>query len=181
MYVAKKKRKESIVEYILYMMQVLDTIRVFDLNKRHIEDKLLPEYNLSQKEIQEVKEWYFGLIEQMKEEGKYNNGMVQSIQNTINEVNELHLWLLNSDDYSNYKKIFENVMSYLIEFKLKTKEDSINDIDLAIKLVYSFVLLKMKNKAISNETENAVKEVSVFLNKLSKYFVEYENGNISVV
>ncbi|PLX22340.1 MAG: hypothetical protein C0599_06570 [Salinivirgaceae bacterium] len=181
MYVAKKKRKENIVEFIIYMLQVQDTIRAFGLNKPEIERKLLPSYNVSEKELEELREWYFGLVDQLISENKQKNGIVQSILNTINEVNELHLWLLDSSDHANYSQIFENIRPSLIEYKIKTKVGSENDIQLAINLIYSFVLLKMKGEEISDETSKAVKEISLFLNKLARYFVDYENGNIQVV
>jgi hypothetical protein len=181
MFVAKKKRKENIVEYILYMFQVQDTIRAFGFNKSHIEEKLLPGYNLPQEDLEQVKSWYFGLVDQLKEEDKRTNGVLQFVQNILDEVNEFHLWLLNSEKYTGYLNSFKNIKPYINEFNSKAKINLNHDIELAINLVYSFVLMKMRKDEVSKETENAVKEVSLFLNKLSQYFVEYENGKISVV
>jgi flagellin-specific chaperone FliS len=181
MFVARKKRKENVIEYIIYMFQIQDVIRAYGLSKGSIESNLLTEYKVSSEEdLLELKEWYFGIIDQLVRENKQDNGILQTVQNIINDVNELHLWLINSPDYKNYRQLFEKVQPYLLEYKVKLKGKSSNDIELAIDLMYNYVLLKMKRHQISEETQLAVQEVSNFLNKLARFYVQYENGEIQI-
>lgn len=181
MYVAKKKRRESIIEYIIYMYQIQDTIRAYELDKNRIKHELLPKYQLSPMQFNEVFDWYLGLIKQMINENKSANGDIQTLVNTINEVNELHLWLLDSKEYKDYQIIYEKVKPVLAEFSLRLKSKYLNDIELATRMLYSIVLIKMKGVVLMEDTTNAIKEIAPLFNRLSYYFIEYERGNIQIV
>ena len=62
--------------------------------------------------------------------------------------------------------------------ELKQKNPAaINDVQVAIDGIYGYLLLKIQNKAITDETKNAVKRLSQWLSHLSKLFKDFESGD----
>ena len=74
MIIAQKKRKENIVEYLLYMWQVEDLIRAAGVSPEGIEQLLLPRYDVDEEKRAEIRSWYLELIEMMRTEGKVQSG-----------------------------------------------------------------------------------------------------------
>jgi len=66
MYIASKKRKENIAEYLLYMWQIEDLIRANGLDLDKIKSNVIDKYQLSEPQIKEMTEWYESLIDMMR-------------------------------------------------------------------------------------------------------------------
>ena len=75
MFVAYQKKKENICESFLYMFQIEDIIRACKLNRQTIEQILLPKYPSEPAVQTDVRQWYFGLADQMEEEHIEQSGM----------------------------------------------------------------------------------------------------------
>ena len=63
MLVAKQKRKENIAEYILYLYQVEDLIRAFQLDMDIIENQLVSRYDAGEEtktgnQLTGIKTWF---------------------------------------------------------------------------------------------------------------------------
>ena len=54
MLIEQQKRKENIVEYILYLVQIEDLIRAFQFNIINIEKQLVSQYQVDEKTKQEI-------------------------------------------------------------------------------------------------------------------------------
>ena len=96
MIIARKKRKENIAEYILYMYQVEDLIRAFHSDMELIENHLVKSYKADEKTSEEITAWYGNLVAMMHKEGIRENGHLQFISNLLDEVNVVHLKLLST-------------------------------------------------------------------------------------
>ena len=177
MLVANKKRKENIVEYILYMYQVENLIRAFNLDVELIEARLIPSYQVDEKKRSEIIFWYKNLVAMMEKEGIQEEGHFRFLQNLIVDVNEIHIKLMNSEVDKVYPQIFHSVAGLINELKEKNNRAK-NDIELCLDTIYGFLLLKMQNKEISAETEDAVKRLSSWMSALSKLFKDYESGDL---
>lgn len=177
MLVANKKRKENIVEYILYMYQVENLIRAFNLDVKLIETRLIPSYQVDEKTKSEIIFWYKNLVAMMEKEGIQEEGHFRFLQNLIVDVNEIHIKLMNSEVDKVYPQIFHSVAGLTNELKEKNNQAK-NDIELCLDTIYGFLLLKMQNKEISAETEDAVKRLSSWMSALSKLYKDYESGDL---
>ena len=62
MLVAQQKRKENIAEYILYLYQVEDLIRAFQLDMNLINEKLVASYRVDEKTSKDISAWYENLV-----------------------------------------------------------------------------------------------------------------------
>lgn len=177
MLVAQHKRKENIAEYILYLYQVEDLIRAFQLDMDLLNKKLIAGYDVDDKTRKEIYDWYENLVLMMEKEGKQKKGHLQFIINLVGELNEFHHRLMKTELDKMYIPIYQAVAGLLSELKQKNP-DAINDIQVAIDGVYGYLLLKIQKKEISEDTEEAVKRLSHWLAHLSKDFREYEKGDL---
>ncbi|MBN1986608.1 MAG: DUF4924 family protein [Prolixibacteraceae bacterium] len=177
MLIAKQKRKENIAEYILYLYQVEDLIRAFRLDMNLIEKQLVKSYRADENTSKEITDWYSNLVIMMDKEGIREHGHLQFLVNLIDDVNQVHLKLMETGVDSIYVTTFQSVAGLITELKQKNKEAQ-NDVDLSITAIYGFLLLKMQKKAISDETSDAIKRISQWLGLLSKMYKKYEEGDL---
>jgi len=177
MQVAKQKRKENIVEYVLYLYQVEDLIRAFQFDIDLIQNKLVVNYQADEKTSVEIADWYNNLVVMMGKEGIREKGHLQFLTNLINDINEFHIKLMEVGTEKVYVQNFKSVAGLIAELKQKNKIAK-NDIQLGLDTVYGFLLLKMKKTEISAETESAVKQLSKWLGILSKLYKDFETGDL---
>ncbi len=179
MLIAKQKRKENIAEYILYLYQIEDLIRAFKLDMNLIENQLVEKYDVDENTSKEITDWYSNLVIMMDKEGKREHGHLQFLTNLINDVDQVHLKLLETGVDKMYVNTFQSVAGLVTELKQKNKEAK-NDVDLAITAIYGFLLLKIQQKSISAETTDAIKRISNWLSYLSKLYKQFEEGDLDM-
>ena len=180
MFVAFQKKKENICEYLLYMFQIEDIIRACKLDRPTIEKLLLPKYPSEPAVQAEVRQWYFGLTDQMEEERIQQSGHLISLTNKINEVFDFHLYLLNTPKEVAYQMQFAKVEPVLAELRQKQNATQLNDLQLALNAVYGFTILRLKGSQVSKATAAAISSLVVWFNALSAKFKEYETGEMKL-
>lgn len=178
MIIAKQKKEENIVEYLLYMWQIEDILRAYKLDIEKLDEVIVSQYQQDENTKKEIREWYDNLIQMMKLEHLEESGHLQININLVNDLNDLHIELLQNPQEIQYNALFFKTLPFLVEFrdKLKAGEET-NDIQLSLHSLYAILLLKLQKKEISKDTEVAVKQISSFLAVLSqkyKYWLEEE-------
>ncbi len=179
MLIARKKRKENIAEYILYLYQVEDLIRAFQLDMDLINSKLVASYRADENTSREISEWYENLVVMMEKEGKQEAGHLQFLDNLVNDLHEFHLRVLAEEADALYPSIFKSVAGIVTELKQKNPNAS-SDVQVAIDGIYGYLLLKMQKKEVSAETSDAVKRLSSWFSHLSKLYRDYESGDLQL-
>jgi len=177
MLTAQQKRKENIVEYILYLYQVEDLIRAFQLNVTNIENQLVSQYQVDEETRQKIADWYKNLVVMMDKEGIREKGHFQFLINLINELNEFHLKLMKDGINKEYLIEFQSISGLITELNLKSNSVK-NDLQTSLDAIYGFLLLKMQQKEITTETTEAIKRLSGWLSILSKLFIDFESGDL---
>ena len=179
MYIARKMRKENIAEYILYMFQVEDLIRAFNLDMQLISDHLIKRYDLGDQQLEEVSAWYSNLAAMMEKEGVRHSGHLQFLVNHINDLNEFHLRILNDDLIADYSALYKTNIGLINEFRLKGNA-SANDVETCINAVYGYLLLKIQKKEITEQTTDAIKRFATLLGRLSGLYKDFESGDLEL-
>ncbi len=179
MLIAQKKRKENIAEYILYLYQVEDLIRAFNLDMEIINEKLVKRYRADVKTTAEISAWYKNLVLMMEKEGRQESGHLQFLQNLTGDMNELHLRLLETETDAGYSASFKSVAGLINELRQKNP-NSKGDVQVAMDGVYGYLLLKIKQQEISEETHLAIKSLSRWLAHLSQMYKDYESGDLEL-
>jgi len=173
MIAAQQKRKENIVEYILYIYQIEDFIRALQFNISNIEMQLVSQYQVDDKTRIEILDWYKNLVVMMEKEGIREKGHLQFLVNQINDLNEFHLKLMETEINKEYVHVFQSISGLITELNQKNKSVK-NDLQISIDAIYGFLLLKMQQKEITNETIEALKRLSSWLGLLSKLYKDFE-------
>jgi len=174
---ASKKRKENIAEYILYLYQVEDLIRAFDMDIELIRERLIPAYSADEVTAGKISDWYKNMIVMMEKEGKKEKGHLQFLSNLIADLNEFHIKLRETDIDKNYNSVFNAISGLLTELQQKNP-DADSDVQIALDGVYGYLILKIRKREISNSTEEAIKRLSQWLGYLSVLYSDFEKGKL---
>lgn len=180
MIIAQQKKKENIAEYILYMWQIEDLIRAYKLDITEIEKNIVQRFEQPDSVKKEITNWYAGLIDLMKEEQKVESGHLQFIQNSINDLYDVHLFLLKSPDHLDYIDAYNKAKEGITELMNKSKGAIENEIEACFNGLYGLLMLRLQQKTISPETISALSAVSQLISILIKKHKMIDEGKIEL-
>ncbi len=180
MIIAKQKKKENIAEYILYMWQIEDLIRAYNLDIDDINKNIVQKFERTDSEKKEIKNWYEGLIDLMKEEKLEKSGHLQFMRNTVNDINELHIQLIKSPEQLDYIEAYNKAKPGIEELMNKSKGEVENEVEACFNGLYGLLMLRFQKKAISPETVSAMSTISQLISLLSQKHKLYEDGKIEL-
>jgi len=181
MLIAKAKRKENIVEYILYMYQIEDIIRSLNLELGLIESRVINNFDQTIEVKVRIKEWYAGLIKEMKANNLERSGHIPQLKSLVKELQELHTSLLTTFQDKEYQKLYNQAREELIMLVKRSGGAQLeNEIDVALNGMYGLLILKLKKEEISKSTMDAMKKVSKMLAHLAYQFKRQEEGDLKI-
>ena len=197
MIIAKRKRKENIAEYLLYMWQVEDIIRAFGCSLPAIEKNYISKFDYTDEQKEEETDWYGNLVRMMNAEGKREQGHLQINQVVMDDLVDLHKRLLDSNRYPFYSAEYYKVLPFIVEIRSKNKRaeskikeegsteaplieanENESEIETCFDVLYGIMLLRLQKKPITPETEHAVKEITTFIGMLSDYYQQDKEGKL---
>lgn len=171
MLIARDKKKNNIAEYILYMWQLEDLFRALHLNIDEVDKSIVQNYKVDDATKKQIYDWYDNLINMMNKENLTKSGHLQVIMNTVNELTELHFYLMQKLHDNRYNQIVSMAVSSLIEFRGRSKVgNDVSDVELALNALYGNLLLKLQHKEISPQTTLAMESFSRMLAYLSTVY-----------
>lgn len=177
MLIARGKKTENIVEYLLYMWQIEDLIRALNLNLDEIQRVIIDQYDQPEPVKQEIRDWYESLIDMMKTEQVEKGGHLQLNQNVIMELEELHRQLLAAPKEQFYGMNFHKILPFIVELRAKSDNKSKGEIETCVNFMYGVLLLRLQKKSVSDETQAASQQIGGFLRMLAtKYKQDKETG-----
>lgn len=177
MLTARQKRKENIAEYLLYMFQVEDIIRAFNLDLEHIEKNLVDKFEVRDEVRKEMVDWYANLVLMMEKEHLRQSGHFQFLKNLIDEVERFHRKLLETAVDPGYGVVYRSVAALIDEFRQRSDRHA-GDVETCLNAIYGYVLLKVQHKTISAGTQEAMQQFGNWLAALSDNFRKFEAGEI---
>ena len=176
MIIAKRKRKENIAEYLLYMWQVEDLIRANWFDMDSIRRTVIAHYAQPASVKEEIAQWYQELIDMMRSEGVMEKGHIQLNKNVIIALTDLHLRLLRSTKEMVYGATYYKTLPFIVQLRAKSGGEELPEIETCFNALYGYLLLKMQHKEVSAETTEAIKQITAFLALLSeKYRADMNN------
>lgn len=170
MYISEQLRQANIAEYLLYMWQVEDTIRAYDLDIEKIASEYIPKFQLNAEMSEKLKGWYENLIEMMHEESKEKEGHLQVNNNILLLLTDLHLQLLKSPKYPFYSAAYYKALPFIVEYRNKSNGQAKSELENCFDALYMVMLLKAQGKDITPETATAIGDIVKFMGMLSDYY-----------
>ena len=180
MIIAQQKKKENLAEYILYMWQIEDLIRAYKLDIEEIDKNVVQRFDQPDSVKKQIRDWYEGLIDLLKEEGKTEFGHLQFVLNAINDLYDVHSFLLKSPDHLDYIDAFNKAKDGISELMNRSKGSVENEIEACFNGLYGLLMLRLQQKTISPETIAALGAVSQLIAILTKKHKMIENGKIEL-
>ena len=171
MFISQQLRKKSIAEYILYMWQTEDIIRAYGCQLSRLRDEYVSRFDYDDSQKDELVDWYGCLIRMMNEEGKREKGHLQINAVIVQDMNDLHNRLLQSSRFPFYNAEYYRVLPFIVELRNRG-DKNVSEIETCLNALYGTMLLRLRNKPISPETEHAIKEISTFMGMLSDYYIK---------
>ena len=176
MIIAKRKRKENIAEYLLYMWQVEDLIRANRFDMDSIRRTVIAHYAQPASVKEEIAQWYQELIDMMRSEGVMEKGHIQLNKNVIIALTDLHLRLLRSTKEMVYGATYYKTLPFIVQLRAKSGGEELPEIETCFNALYGYLILKMQHKEVSPETMEGIKQITAFLALLSeKYRADMNN------
>ena len=147
MFVAKELRKNSIAEYLLYMWQMEDLIRVYGCSLPVIKREYINKFDFTEEQKEEELDWIGNLIRMMNEEGKREYGHLQINEVLLKDVCDLHHRLLQSSKFPFYNAAYYKALPFIVELRNKGDKD-INEIETCLDALYGIMMLRLQKKAM---------------------------------
>ena len=179
MITASQKKRENIAEYLLYMWQIEDLIRANGLDIDKIQENIIDRYtSLSDQQKKEMREWYESLIDMMRREDVAKTGHLQLNRNVIIDLEDLHRRLMADPKFASYNVQFYHTLPFIVELRAKAGENKTGETETCFNALYGVLMLKLQGKEISQETLDAVAQISKFLALLSHYYKKDYNNEL---
>lgn len=185
MFIAKKKRRENMAEYILYLWQIEDMLRALEFSAEKIYQNLVePHTELNEEQKQQAFFWYMDMVNLLTTEGKREQGHLDHTMHLIADLNDLHLMLLKNQlgQEKGYVGLFSVLAPELPKLK-GDKNDQMSDMEACFRALYSVMLCRMKPDG-GIGTENYVRDVlelvSPVVAKLAAIYRAVEEGEVDL-
>lgn len=184
MLIAQLKRKENIAEYLIYMWQVEDLLRVCQFDDAKIDQLLVSRFTnfpeVDDLRLQEIRQWYLQLRDMMLAEGCRENGHIQIVQNILIDLTDLHLQLLKHGQDAIYTSCFYSTLPIIVDLRSKEGNQQCGELETCFLALYGVLMLKLQKREISQETQLAIHQISKFLAILSDKYRQWKAGELKL-
>ena len=180
MIIAQEKKEQNIVEYILYMWQVEDIIRASKFNLTLINEHIIEKYKQPDSVKKDILDWYENHIEMMVNEGKQKTGHLIYLENILGELYDLHNKLLHQKSDNNYQGLFGKALPVISELKTKSGGNKMNELEICFNGLYGYLMLKISGQTVTEQTTQAIKNLSNMLAYLADRYKRIEQGKEEV-
>ena len=181
MYIAQKKRKENIAEYILYLWQLEDLLRALQFSPEAIYSQLVAKSALDDASRQQVFFWYMDIVNLLRKEGKEESGHLEHTLHLIADLNDLHMRLLSLPVGEKYRKVFAALAPEMPALRVKLGKTDVSDIELCFRAVYAVVLYRIKgDKSHEEGIRNVIGLISPVIAELASVYRQVERGEIDL-
>ena len=181
MYIAQKKRKENIAEYILYLWQLEDLLRALQFSPEAIYSQLVAKSALDDASRQQVFFWYMDIVNLLRQEGKESSGHLEHTLHLIADLNDLHERLLVLPAGEKYRKVFAALAPEMPALRVKLGKTDVSDIELCFRALYAVVLYRIKgDKSHEDGIRNVIDLISPVIAELASVYRQVERGEIDL-
>ena len=181
MYIAQKKRKENIAEYILYLWQLEDLLRALQFSPEAIYSQLVAKSALDDASHQQVFFWYMDIVNLLRQEGKESSGHLEHTLHLIADLNDLHERLLVLPAGEKYRKVFAALAPEMPALRVKLGKTDVSDIELCFRALYAVVLYRIKGDNSHEEgIRNVIDLISPVIAELASVYRQVERGEIDL-
>jgi len=180
MTISQRLKEENIAEYLLYMWQQEDLVRAYGLDIDRIDEEYLSRFDLDDEQRKEMRAWYEGQIQMMREEGVEESGHLQVNQGVLMMLRDLHTSLLQSDKHPFYQSAYYKALPFIVELRSRSHTQMESEIENCFDAMYGLLLLRLQGKPVSQDTMVGMKAISDLLAQLAAFYKEEKEGTLEL-
>lgn len=180
MKIAKQLKDTNVAEYLLYMWQLEDTLRAYGCDADRLREEYVSRFDYSDEDCAAEAQWLADLCRMMREEGKTEVGHLQINQGTISLLTDLHQQLLQSPKHPFYSAAYYKALPFIVEFRSRSGHTEAPELENCFECLYVTMMLRMLNKEISKETQEAVTHISHLLALLADAWRKERAGELEI-
>ncbi len=163
--VARQKLEENIAEFIIYMYQMEDLIRVYEFNLDDIRQYVISHFPVEDDEKQEMETWFSNIMENMKEQGLTDRGHLREVQEFVDQLLRLKEELLPADE--EFAAVYNAARPHIRESIRDSHGAVKSDIQACLNGIYGLLLCRMGNKEVPEELQEGLEHFGNVLSYLS--------------
>ena len=176
MLIAEQKRKENIIEYLLYMYQIEDIVRGLHCDFEQVKSKLIPAMLPNPTFKPQYERWYEEICSELKRAGKTKKGHLYELEEVFTELTLLHRTLLEMMKDEKYITLVENAMPSIQEFAEKSAMINAHPVEVCLHAMYMKLQLKLRKQDLSSATEGAMDVMRIMLAYLGREYQKMKTG-----
>ena len=180
MIILEQKKQTNIAEYVILMYQIEDMVRAYKFDISLIEKQIIAPQAPSQSIHNEMKNWYLGLIKEMKSRGLENKGHAYELNEVMAELVYLHMTLHDAVKDIKYTTLFNSAKEHIEAFRKKSDLGEIHPVEVCFQALYMKLLMKLQKKEISAATEEAFDAMRILVAYIGKAYHQMKSGDMSM-
>ncbi|MBP3829276.1 MAG: DUF4924 family protein [Bacteroidaceae bacterium] len=180
MKIARQLRDTNIAEYLLYMWQLEDTLRAYGCDADRLRDEYVSRFDMTVEERQQEVQWLSDLCQMMREEGIVTQGHLQMNRGTLSLLTDLHLQLLQSPKHPFYSAAYYKALPFIVELRAKSGRTDAPELENCFEALYGVMLLRLQQKPVSKETQEALTHISHLLALLADAWRNEKAGELEM-
>lgn len=170
--IASQLRSENVCEYVLFLWQQEDLLRAFGMDVERLSQALSAD--------EETRAWYEHLATMMAEEGVAEKGHPQVHQNVLIWLADLHARLLASPRFPFYSAAYYKALPFIVELRSRTHGEEKNEVENCLEAMYGLLMLRLKGKQPSQETQTAMDAISHLVAMLAAYYKKEQANELKL-
>lgn len=162
------------------MWQLEDTLRAYGCDADRVRDEYVSRFELTADErLQEV-QWLSDLCQMMREENVVTHGHLQMNRGTLSLLTDLHLQLLQSPKHPFYSAAYYKALPFIVELRAKSGRTDQPELENCFEALYGVMLLRLQQKPLSKETQEAMTHISHLLALLADAWRKEKAGELEM-
>jgi len=137
-------------------------------------------FELTADERQQEVQWLSDLCQMMREEDVVTHGHLQMNRGTLSLLTDLHLQLLQSPKHPFYSAAYYKALPFIVELRAKSGRTDQPELENCFEALYGVMLLRLQQKPLSKETQEAMTHISHLLALLADAWRKEKAGELEM-
>lgn len=177
MSIAENKKKNNISEYIIFMYQTEDLIRVYNFDMDQIKEYVINHFPVDDEEKESLVNWYKDIRDEMLNENIKEKGHLSKVNKIANELGELSLQLLKSDQA--YRQIYDRAKIDINKHMALSNGTITDPIQICLNAIYGLLLLRVNGKQVDESLKEGINAFGEVLSYLSYKYKQRKSTSAS--
>jgi hypothetical protein len=166
--VATEKLRTNVSEFIIYMYQMEDLIRIYNFNLEDIKQYVIHHFPVQDSEKKQMEDWFRDLMQRMKKQEVTERGHLAEVQVYVDELLRIKEHLLPTDP--EFAAIYNAARPHIRESIMESHGMVKNDVQACLNGIYGLLLCRMNDKEVPEEIEKSLHCFGDVLSYLSYHY-----------